>query len=433
MIKTKKLLLIAYSFPPSEDAHSLVWYNLINELAGRDENLSIYVLTIKYPKKISNHFKFNSNITVYRCFPGIIAHLINYIKLKIRVENIGNERIRSTSVFRVVKKIYKAIIGIINLLLPGDYRTEWFPFAIYFIYKNFKLSEFDYIITAHEPWVDSLIGLFLKIKKPNIKWVAEFGDPYVTIYTPKIKLFLENKLEKKIYYNADILVFNNEVVVNYLKEKYPFMKNKKIFIIEHGFSYKRLKQNKLKYLKFDYKRKNKVFTLAYTGTFFKKFRNPKNLIKALEKFDKPYKFIIAGRNELFLNEFKTLGENVEFVGVVPYHTAVEIQESADILIHLDNMQDIQVPSKFFDYIGSLNPIVNITQNLNSLTSKLIKELNCGVVVSDNYMDILKCLNELYQLWENGELRREFNYNLSKIYELSWEFKSYVLYKLLYNE
>jgi len=134
-----------------------------------------------------------------------------------------------------------------------------FSYAKKYINNSLDIKDYDYLITSHEPWVDSLLGLYIKKRNPTIKWIGDFGDPYVSVYTPKHKLFFENKIENKIYKSIDLLIFTNSVVYNKLKRKYSYLKDKKHLILEQGF--------KKDIFKVDSK-ESKVFTIVYTGTFY---------------------------------------------------------------------------------------------------------------------------------------------------------------------
>ena len=231
-----RILLIAYSFPPFQDGQSLRWYYLSNALARLGTKID--VITVKHPLEDKTSWEFHKNIDVYRIFPGPIEFLALRAKRKMGVEGEGNKELRKSMKFKIMKSSYWGVRNVFGNVLPGDVRTEWFPFAVRFIEGNMDIGKYDYLITSHEPWVDSLLGLYLKKRNVKIRWIADFGDPYVALYTPKHKLHFENYLEKLIYKNASVLIFTNGKVIEHVLNKYPFLKDKKLLVVEQGFSYR---------------------------------------------------------------------------------------------------------------------------------------------------------------------------------------------------
>jgi hypothetical protein len=402
----KKILLIAYSYPPLGDAQSLRWYYLSNELAKI--GYLIDVITIKHPSNINKNI--DKNITIHRVFPGFFENIAYKLKSKIGVDNKNNEKKRKSFSFKFMKSVYWFLRNSIAFILPGNITTEWYFFVKKYMKSNINIKDYEYLITSHEPWVDSLIGLNIKSRYPDIKWIGDFGDPYVSIYTPKYKLFFENIIENKIYKNIDLLVFTNNKVLEVLETKYKYLNNKNTLILEQGF-----KDNR--FLK---KEKNSIFTIVYTGTFYDDFRNPKELAKALLKLDFEFKFIVAGRNEKFNYLFKDLGSKYEFLGFKEHDDVLKLQRNADLLIHLSNKQLEQVPGKFYEYIGSNIPILMIYQNCEDQLIKLTKKLGCGAICKNSSNQIYKTINQFF----NQEI--ELNRDENAIEYFSWESRAKVL-------
>ena len=416
-----KILLIAYSFPPFQDGQSLRWYYLSNALA--ELGTKIDVVTVKHPFEDKTFWNFHENIRIFRIYPGPMEFFAIKTKKNLGVEDEGNRELRKSLKFRMMKTLYWGIRNFVGNILPGDIRTEWFLFATKFIRKNIDLRSYDYLITSHEPWVDSLLGLYLKKKDAKVKWIADFGDPYVAIYTPKHKLWFENYLEKSIYENASALILTNEKLIDHLIDKYPSLKDKMFWVIEQGFSYRFCAARK------DTGYRSKIFTLIYTGTFYRDFRDPANIIKALAHVDFEYKFYLAGRNEKFLKDFKILGNHFEFLGVIDHFRALKLQEESDVLVHLSNKNSsIQIPGKFYEYLGALRPILTIHYDRKDPTWKLVNDLECGISCKDDPIEIKDAIELFHGKWKNKE--NVCRLNLEDLYQYSWEMKAQVVYENL---
>ena len=416
-----KIVLIAYSFPPFHDAQSIRWYYLANSLA--ELGAKIDVITIDHPAREYDFFSFHKNINVYRIFPGLFEFIALKTKKGMGVDDEENRKIRKLLKFRILKFIYWSIRNLIGNLLPGDIRTEWFPLAVRHIEKKINFMNYDFMISSHEPWVDSLLGLYFK-KKYNVKWIADFGDPYVASYIPKHKLWFEKRFEESIYKNADMLIFTNSSVVESLKDKYPFLKNKKILIVEQGFSYKSYPWE----LSPIVDNKNRVFRLTYTGTLYKNIREPFNFIKALSMLDFEYKFLLAGRNEQFIEDFSVLGDKFKFLGFINHFDVLKLQNNSNVLIHLANKYPTQIPGKFYEYLKSLKPILHISNHDGEPTAEIVKKMKCGMCCKDNPDAIRKAINILYNNWRKGEKSYETDYQA--LYEYSWEKKAEIIYRYL---
>lgn len=416
-----KIFIIAYSFPPLDDAQAIRWFYLANCLGQL--GIEIDILTVKHPRENDPLWRFHPNVHILRIYPGPIeARSIN-TKHRIGVDGAHNRMLRQTVKFRVLKSFYWYLRNFIGGILPGDVRTEWFPYANRIILKTLKNKKYHCLITSHEPWVDSLLGLYIKKKHPGLRWIADFGDPYVAPYTPPHKLWLEKRLETLIYRNADALIFTNKNILEELKEKYSFLKDKYLAVIEQGFSFNSCsKEVKTQ--------KNNVFTLTYTGTFYKKVRDPSALIEALTLLDFPFKFVLAGRNELFLKDFKVLGDRFEFMGFVDHFKALRLQRESDVLVHMGNTHSIQVPGKVFEYFGAMKPILSIISSPQDYTGELIVRLNRGLSCRNEPHSIKEAIDILYQDFLKGSVR--FDLTCDHLYEYSWENKARMMYEIIKN-
>ncbi|MBM4277114.1 MAG: glycosyltransferase family 4 protein [Deltaproteobacteria bacterium] len=413
-----KILLIAYSFPPLQDPQSLRWYYLSNALS--ELGMEIDVLTVQHPEKQA--WPFHKNIRIFRIFPGPVEYIALRAKWDMGVEANGNEKIRRSARFKILKSLYWGARKLGGHVLPGDIRTEWFPLVLRYIAKYIELKKYHYILTSHEPWVDSLLGLYLKVKHPKIKWIADFGDPYVALYTPRHKLFFENRFEKSIYEKADMLIFTHPQVVHHLDRKYPFIRDKKIVLIAQGFSYGLSREGK------HVESRNKIFTMTYAGTFYRDFRNPSNLIQALSKLEFDYRFLLIGRNEGFLKDFEAIGEKCEFLGYMDHFKVLHLERESDVLIHLSNRNGVQIPGKIYEYLGSRRPILCITNNTLDKTGDLIKDLKMGIATPDHPDEIKQAIERLYRGWKKEKGRVDISFE--KLYDYSWEKKAGVLYENL---
>jgi hypothetical protein len=319
---------------------------------------------------------------------------------------------RRTGRFRAMKSLYWTARRAVNSLVPGDVRTEWLAAALLRAVSMIRAGGYDAVITAHEPWVDCHIGLILKGIFPRLPWIADFGDPYVAPYTPAHKLPVERRIERLVYSRADALVFTTGAVVERLLGLHPFLEGMDIRVIGQGFSLAEAERAG------EAPPPNDVFTLAYTGIFYRGLRDPAPLAAALSGFGRPFKFVIAGRNEAFTGDFAPAGRGVEFAGFVDHLRALEIQKSADVLVHVSNSNTYQVPGKIYEYLGARRPILCIVSSREDAAAELVGRLDCGEVCLNDPASITASLGRMHERWKSGTTPPPPP--LSSIRAYSWE-------------
>jgi len=407
--KGLKVLLIAYVYPPFWEAQSVRWYYLSRELANA--GFQVDVLTVKYPGKREDI----PGIKVYRTFPGPF----NQVVFKALTNpKVFSAKVRRSSKFLFIKKIYRSIRRLAEYLMLGDTRNEWFFIAYPKALRLIKENNYDFLITSHEPIVDTILGLALK-DRTKIKWIADLADPISADYYPKIwKPFLK-LFERKVLAKADFIIVTNEA----LKRKYEKIINftDKILLISQGFDLEFFRsQNKVE--------KNKKFTLVYTGSFYKDFREPKALVEALAKLNFNFELWLAGRLEGFFPLFNPIKEQIKYFGVLSHKEVLELQAKADVLVYLGNKLENQVPGKFYEYLGSKKPILCIIQNEKDPVAGLVRDLRIGEVCFNEPEEIAKAISKLYEHWLKDEIERIYVYEEDKIKEFSWQNQAQKLIK-----
>lgn len=114
-----------------------------------------------------------------------------------------------------------------------------------------------------------------------------------------------------------------------------------------------------------FEKKLGVSEIVFTGTVYDDFRNMNTCIHVSEQFrGKPYRFHFMGKiypkslAQLEALQQKMPGQ-IEIYGRMPYDFAKASMQKADILLNLANDNTNQIPSKIFEYMLTLKPILNI--------------------------------------------------------------------------
>jgi glycosyltransferase involved in cell wall biosynthesis len=121
----------------------------------------------------------------------------------------------------LIQKISRFIRG--NFFIP-DARIGWKKYATEAAEKLILDEKIDLVITTGPPHSTHLAGLYLK-KKYNLKWIADFRDPWTELYYNKLlyrTTFARNRdrrLESDVINKADIVLSVGPSMLEMLKSK----------------------------------------------------------------------------------------------------------------------------------------------------------------------------------------------------------------------
>lgn len=243
-------------------------------------------------------------------------------------------------------------------------------------------------MTSSPPHSSHLIGLIVK-KLTNVKWVADFRDPWIDLQqqkTPLVRTTLSNRIEqwmgKQVIQNADIIITTTDEHRKTVMARYKTEAEEKFLYIPNGIDTE-------KYPSKDLAERYDTFTVSYAGTLYLN-GTPEPLFKAI------HKLISTGRIETSKIELKLFG-NCELMegkpissmihtygldpiakvsGPVPLSEALLVMQRSHLLLLLATpIQGINIFAKMYDYLGSGTKIMAITEP--GATSKLIKNTNSG--------------------------------------------------------
>lgn len=414
-----KALIITYYWPPAGGSGVQRWLKFVKYLRGFGIEPIVYTVDdVNYPKEdksLINEIPDGIEILKQPIWePTDILFWKNKSQQKQDISNSTNNGVLSF------------IRG--NFFIP-DPKVFWVNSSVKFLDNYLKSNSVDVLISTGPPHSMHLIAE--KIHKQNdIKWIADFRDPWTDLYyqTAFNQLsFAKRKnkrLEDNVLKNADcVLTVSNSLQKGFLK------KSKRVEVITNGFDDEVLSEENTIL--------DKKFTISYIGLLPKQ-SNPKILFKVLQelcsenlnfKKDVELKFIGDISDEVKKEiESSNLQENTTFQGYVAHQKAIEYQKQAQILLLLiPNVEKSEgiLTGKLFEYLTAKRPILAIGPEQGDL-DKILKETNSGKVVGfQNYQKLKTEILGLYQEYKNGNLnvnsinteqfhRKELTRKLSKI-------------------
>ncbi|HEY0092102.1 MAG TPA: glycosyltransferase, partial [Flavobacterium sp.] len=230
----KKVLIIAYYWPPAGGPGVQRWLKFVKYLPEFGYHPFVYIPeNPTYPiidESLLDEVSKNVSIIKGKIFEpyGILSFFD-----KGKANKISSGIIPAEKKQRFIEKVALWIRG--NVFIP-DARVFWVRPSVKFLDRFLKQNGIDTIITTGPPHSLHLIGLKLK-KKSNIRWIADFRDPWTTIgyhHLMKLSVFSEQQhkhLEHKVLNSADQIIVTSKST----KEEFRQITTKPICVITNGY------------------------------------------------------------------------------------------------------------------------------------------------------------------------------------------------------
>jgi glycosyltransferase involved in cell wall biosynthesis len=321
-----------------------------------------------------------------------------------------------------------------NFFIP-DARKFFIKPSVKFLSEYLEQHSIHHVITTGPPHSMHMIGLALK-KKLDIKWIADFRDPWTGVYYfDELKLGAaayrkHRRLEKAVLLNADKVISVGKNLENNLAELAGKDKMKgRLEVITNGYDGS-VPSNAVQPTTAE-------FSIVYTG-LFSKDQNHEMLWQALgelvsenAEFKKLLKIKCYGRTDAsIINSVSRnkLDVNFEKFDYVSLGEIGLIQKSAALLLLCINHYPAEkemLTGKLFDYICSGRPILNVGP-VDGDAAEIIRETNTGETFSrTDKAAIKKYLSDCFEQFRKGALtiyprnlekfsRKELTRNLAKI-------------------
>lgn len=350
-------------------------------------------------------------------------------------------------------------VNVTRIPVAADDLEVWKEAAVEYFRKN--KEKYDIVMTRSMPPESHMIGLKIKEIKPEIIWIASFGDPIANnpfvlkdmntlspyshkfrrmgireLISPKriLKNALwkkrtndslepfrrEQKLEEDILRQCDYVILNNKYQEAYMLGSYDESIKSKALVLPHSYDSTLYPETTGE------TKVNKKIRMVYIG-HLNDIRTPHLLFEAVNQL-KEMKPDLDDRLEIQLygnmsdKEKVYLLDNelldvVQIKKPVDYRTSLAIMKESDWLIHIDaNLsgvldENIFFAAKLIDYIGAGKPIFGITM-FDGAGADVIRDVN-GLTVSytadeiRNYLYLIVYKNYTIQM-ESGKNKEQYN-------------------------
>lgn len=388
-MEPKKVLIITYYWPPAGGPGVQRWLKFVKYLPDFGIQPIVYIPeNPTYPIVDENLVKDVSDkviILKQKIFePYQLASFLSKNKTKkMNSGIIPNQKKQS-----FLDKLLLWIRG--NLFIP-DARFFWVKPSVAYLEKYILEHKIDTIVTSGPPHSLHLIGLELK-NKLNLKWFADFRDPWTTIgYHKSLRLsdFAAHKhkqLESEVLNTADTIIVTSKTT----KKEFEALTTKPIEVITNGYDVENVEKQPL----------DTRFSLAHIGSFLSA-RNPKilwqalvELIAEIPEFKSHLEIKLIGAVSQEILESITafdLNDYLNNVGYVSHEEAIVQQRKSQVLllIEIDSEETKSIlPGKLFEYMVSNRPIIALGPK-GSDFDEIITGTNTGVFFDYSEKEKLK--------------------------------------------
>ena len=392
-----KVLIITYYWPPAGGSGVQRWLKFVKYL--QDFGIEPIVYTVDNGAYLKEDFtlidEIPTNIAVLKQPIWEPTNLLFWKKQNQQQSGISNA---STGGF------LSFVRG--NFFIP-DPKVFWIQPSVKYLQKYLDKNNVSIIISTGPPHSMHLIAEKLH-KRNNIKWLADFRDPWSNLYYNKdfkqvsFAIRRNMQLEKRVLKNADCVL----TVSNTLNKEFSKVA-KKVVTITNGFD-DEVGASINETL-------DTLFSISYIGLLPKQ-SNPTILFKVLAElcvedlsFKQNLKLNFIG--DICLEVKKEIASNgliehTSFLGYVSHKEAIAYQNKSQILLllipNVKNNEGI-LTGKLFEYLKAQRPILALGPENGDLAT-ILKETSGGTIVDfKDEVKLKKQLKELYAKYKKKAL------------------------------
>ena len=406
----KKVLIVAYYFPPSGGPGVQRVLKYVQYL--RDFGWEPVVLTVRdgnFPARDESLLdEIPADVKVIRT--EIFEPYDFYRKLTgkekgtaIDVNTIRKEGTKIPASERVAEFIRA------TFFIP-DARIGWYSHAIRAGLEVIEREGIEAIYSSSPPYTCALIARGLK-RKTGLPWIAGFRDPWTGFITTPDRWALPAKIDKMlehaVFRESDLVEVAWLGIMKDALRKYPGLPPEKFHHLPNGFDSHDFPEVD------PASRTDDRFTLTYTGSMYGR-RNPDALLKGVERLvsrgevdlSKIRLRFIGRFGEEVLEMFRSSGieDAIEVVGYMPHRESIaQLLLSDALLLVVDECDesDEVVPGKVYEYIGSGRSVLAVAPERSAIAD-LIRETRSGYVAhQSNLAGIADAFLRLYNDHLNG--------------------------------
>lgn len=411
-IERKKVLIVAYYWPPSGGSGVQRWLKFVKYLPSF--GWQPYVLT---PENPSFEIRDDSLLKDVPAEAEVLRLPIwEPYRLFRWAASLTGKPVRQTDLITTGKKSWwQGVASWVrgNLFIP-DARIFWVKPSVQFLSDFLKSNDIRTIVTTGPPHSMHLIGLRLKKSDPGLRWIVDLRDPWSewdlldTLSLTGWARRQHQKLEREVLQRADEVI----TIAPYHVRRFEKLGGRKVTLITNGF-------DEDDFRGIERKRTSK-FTIRHIG-MVDELRDPRPFMEALKRMitedprmsEKLVMEFIGSVNSGFRNFIEAdgvLASITRFRDPLPHAELVRLYGETDvqllILAHT-GLAPGNLPGKFFEYLASGNFIVGIGP-VEGDAADILRSTHAGEMIERSSQEaIIQLLLQRITQWSEGtEARNE---------------------------
>ena len=415
-IAWKRILWIAYVFPPEGGAQGMRMQQYLATLCQAHPDITVDVLTI-HQTELNTQFDphllddIPASVRIHRVKPGALY------RLRYRW-GLDRRYLRSPD-----SRFGQVMLSIVQLGNLG-----WMPRAALWLGRQ-RAGRYDAVYVFVDPFGSLALALLASMLNPGARLVLDYGDPRISARGIKA-LFGRTaaRIEEHALRRCSSAIFRTSAVADAYRAAYRSVPADRLAVIYGGVDCEL-------YDAPDAPSGSELFQICYTGTIYHHSADPSPFFHAVARIVAGHggrmRVIIAGAENptvtRLVNELD-LTAAVTMTGHLPRSRMVPIQRSASLLLAFGKDNPYQISAKLAEYISARVPVLYIAGSPDDPGAELVRSSGRGLIV-ENTADaiedaILRCL----RLWQDNKLPSFFD--LSRTDQFSWhrvagEFTSHI--------
>lgn len=398
----KKVLIISYYWPPSGGAGVQRWLKFAKYLPEFGWEPHVYTPSNPEAPAIDNSLLQEVPKEVIVVKREIFEPYSFYKKFTGNKGNVNagflseNEDSRK----KLTEKLSIWIRG--NFFIP-DARVMWVRPSVKFLLKYIQENKIEVVVSTGPPHSMHLIAQKLK-RKTNVKWIADFRDPWTNIDFYKDLMLSKradikhHKLEKEVLQEADVVITIGETMARELET----VRGKNVNVITNGYDETDFENVKIE-------AENNFFKITHIGSI-NADRNHDIFWKALSEicdenidFAAKFKLIFVGKLDYQVHKSIKkygFGDKTEIINYLPHNEITDYLFNANCLyLPLNNTPNAKgvLSGKFFEYLATNLPILALGHP-NGDAAKIIVETKAGFMLDFNDLQGFK--NALIKIYNS---------------------------------
>lgn len=394
MQRLKKVLFIAYNFPPHGGA-------------GVQR-------TVKFVKYLP---EFGWQPVVVTTAPD--ACLVQDSSISSEVaESIPVYRVPGFSINRLHLRLQKHGLGraapLLNLALQiPDAARFWAANTRAVVRQIVECEKPELIYTTSGPYSSHLVGRWAK-HEFKLPWFADFRDPWsknlLIPYFPGYRT-LNRYMERQVLESADRVACVSRPWLRDLETNLG-KNTEKFLFLSNGYDEDDVEPSPLE--------KGRQFTLTHMGSFYRN-RRPSLFLEAVTKLvdsgripKSEIRVMFIGRNaHLFVPDVPPF----EVVPYTPHKELSRFRKETSVLVLIlahspENAGNYS--GKLFEYLASNRPILALAP-AGGVAAELIKETRTGITARGDVDSVCQAVEKLYRQWSEGAFEWEPNWDVIRQY------------------